>query len=204
RRWRAAGYTVVAAAILGALSLVVLGTGVWKDFLFYHLPKLHSGQALRFMADTPQNIEFNLAPFGIPFKLGALGLEGWGWAQAPIFGTVYTVLLLGLAVLAGRKEGSPGYRLTVWLAMLMLASLRSPYAAAFVLVTVTLLLLSMIAEVRSRWTVAAFVAAWILFSGATPFGGPQAKIAVSLVRMGVLYAFLLWVVLRKAAPLREV
>ena len=139
RRWRAVGLTVLSTAALCAISVAVLGTKVWHDFLFYHLPRVQSGEALRFMAASPREVEFNLAPFGIPFKLAALGLPGWGWPEARIFGNVYTVVVLVLAALAGRNKGSPQHRLTVWLALVLLASLRSPYAALFVLSTMIVL-----------------------------------------------------------------
>jgi len=202
RRWRAVVFTFLAAAVVCALSVAVLGTKVWSDFLVYHMPKVKSGEAFRFMAESEQNIEFNLAPFGIPFKLGALGLEGWGWGQARIFGNVYTVLLLALAVLASRNKGGPQHRLTVWLALVMLGSLQSPYAALFALVTVTLLLLSLVAEVRSRRGVVAFVATWAVFSIFPPGIDTKVAIAISLVRVGALYVFLVWAVLRRerAAP----
>ena len=175
---------------------------MWRDFLFYHLPRVQSGEALRFMAASTREIAFNLAPFGIPFKLGALGLEGWGWDQARLFGNVYTALLLVLAALAGRNEGSPRHRLTVWLAVVLLASLRSPYAAPFILSTMVVLFLVLVAEVRSRRGVAAFVAVGAVFSLPTPSSDPRTQIAVSLVRTVALYAFLLWAVLRRetAAP----
>jgi alpha-1,2-mannosyltransferase len=198
RRWRVAGFAVVAAVALGALSVAVLGTKVWSNFFFYHLPRVQSGIAYRFMSETPLNIELNLSPFGIPFKLGALGLEGWGWAQARLFGVVYTGVVVVLAVLAGRNQGSPRHRLTVWLATLMVASLRSPFAPPFGLVTVTLLLLTMTAELRSRRAVAVFVVAYVVLSVAFPLPPiPQVRIAVSLARSVALYVFLLWAVLRK-------
>jgi hypothetical protein len=189
RRWRAVGFTVLFAAVVCALSVAVLGTKVWRDFLFYHMPRVQSGEAFRFMAESGQNIEFNLAFFGIPFKLAALGLEGWGWGQTRIFGNVYTVLLLALGVLAGRNEGGPRHRLTVWLALVMLGSLQSPYAAAFVLVTVTLLLLVLVAEVRSRRGVLAFVGTWAVFSIFPPGIDTKVAIAVSLVRMAASMRF---------------
>lgn len=197
RRWRAAVFTALAAAVICALSVVVLGIKVWHDFFFYHMPNVQSGEAFRFMAESDQNIEFNLALFGTPFKLGALGFEGWGWGQARIFGNVYTVLLLGLAVLASRNKGGPQHRLTVWLALVMLGSLQAPYAALFVLVTVTLLLLVLVAEVRSRRGVLAFVGTWALFSIFPPGIDVKVAIAISLVRMAALYAFLVWAVLRR-------
>lgn len=40
----------------------------------YHLPHLAAGDALSFL-DRPHNAIFNLAPFGIPFKLANLGFS---------------------------------------------------------------------------------------------------------------------------------
>jgi hypothetical protein len=64
------------------------------------------------------------------------------------------------------------------------------------------LLLVLAAEVRSWRGLAAFVAVWASFSIPTPISDPKAAIAVSLARMVVIYAFFLWVVLRRetAAP----
>ncbi len=197
RRWRAVGWTCVAAAAICALSVAVLGTKVWRDFVLYHLPNVQSGVALRFMVGTPREIALNAAPFGIPFKLGALGLAGWGWAEARQFGNVFSVLLVVLAILAARNHGSAQHRLTVWLALVLLASLRSPYAAPFVLSAMTVLLLVLAAEVQSPRGVAVFVAVWALFSLPTPPSSPAVEIAVSLARAGALYVFLVWAVLRK-------
>jgi alpha-1,2-mannosyltransferase len=202
RRWRAVGYTCLAAAVLCALSVAVLGTRVWHDFLYYHLPHVQSGEALKFLAGATREIEYNVAPFGIPFKLAALGLAGWGWAEARLFGNIYTVLVFVLAVLAGRNKGSPRHRLSVWLAVLMLASLRSPYAPPFVLATALVLLLVLAAEVRSRRGLAAFVGVWAVFSVPIPVADPDGSMIQSLVRVLIIYAFLVWVVLRRerAAP----
>jgi hypothetical protein len=79
----------------------------------------------------------------------------------------------------------------------MFASLRSPYAALFVLTTFILLLLVLAAEVRSRRDLAAFVTLVALFSVGGPATDPKTTIAVSLARMVVLAAVLLWVVLRR-------
>lgn len=203
RRWRAVGFTCLAAAVLCGLSVAVLGTKVWSDFLFYHLPHVQSGDALLFLAGSTREIAFNLAPFGIPFKLDALGVEGWGWAQARIIGDVYTVLLFGLAMLAGRTKGSAQHRATVWMAIVMLASLRSPYAAPFVLSTMSLVFLLLVAEVRSRWSVVAFVAVVLAIVSPTPSGFPELGIVLSLVRMAVLYGFCGWLVLRNEMPVSQ-
>lgn len=197
RRWRAVGFTVLAAALIGGLSLVVLGSQVWRDFFFYQLPRVQSGEALRFMVATPREVAFNAAPFGIPFKLAALGFEGWGWPEARLFGNLYSVLLLVLAVMAARNQGSPRHRLCVWMAMVVLASLRSPYAAPFVLCGLVLLGLPLVAEVRSRTSLVVFLAIASTFTLQTPPSAPSLDIALSMVRLLVVYVVLVWVVLRK-------
>jgi hypothetical protein len=196
RRWRAAAFTGAAAALLCALSVIVLGTKVWTDFMFYHLPHVQSGEALRFLDRSPREVAFNLAPFGLAFKLRELGFAGWGWPQARLVGSVYTGLLFVLAVLAGRNQGSPAHRLTVWLAVVMLASLRSPYAAPFVLSTLVVLLVVLAAEVRSRRDLAGYLAFWALITVPTPGHDPTTLIAVSLARTLALYALLAWAALR--------
>lgn len=203
RRWRVVVYTALAATALCALSVAVLGTRVWRDFVFYHLPHVESGEALRFMAGSTREIAFNVAPFGIPFKLQALGFTGFSWAEARLFGRVYTVFLLVLAVLAGRNRGTPRHELTVWLAVVMLASLRSPYAAPFVLATVCVLLAVLVSEVRSGRTLALFVMSWALCSLPPPASSPRVGIALSLVRVLLIDALLVWVALRRERPSSE-
>ncbi len=203
RRWRAVAFTALAATALCALSVGVFGAGVWRDFFFYHLPHVDSGEALRFMARNPREVAFNLAPFGVPFKLNALGFEGWSWAQARLLGRAYTVLLLALAVRAGRTTGTARHRLTVWLAVVMLASLRSPYAAPFVLSTVCVLLAVCAEEIRSWRSFATFMVAWGLISLPTPSTDPTVSVAVSLARSLVIYAFLGWAALRREKPTLE-
>jgi alpha-1,2-mannosyltransferase len=203
RRWRAAAFTVLAAAVVCALSVAVLGVGVWRDFVVYHLPHVDSGEALRFMARSTREIAFNVAPFGIPFKLQALGFAGWSWPQARLFGRLYTALVFALAVLASRNRGTPRHELTVWLAVVMLASLRSPYAAPFVLSTVCVLLAALVAEVRAWRGVAAIASVWALITVPTPSADPSILVGVSLVRVLVFDAWLVWVALRRERPTSE-
>ena len=107
------------------------------------------------------------------------------------------MLLLALTVLAGRNKGSPQHRLTVWLAVVMLCSLQSPFAATFVLVTLILLFLAIVPEVRDRRDTVLFVATLALFSVPVPGLRAKAAIALSLARMAPLYGLLIWAVLRR-------
>jgi hypothetical protein len=82
----------------------------------------------------------------------------------------------------------------------MCASLRSPYAAPFVVTTVILLLLVMTAEVRSRGTAFAFAITYAIFSFPMPISDPWRAMAWSLTQVGLLYLLLLRVTLRRAQP----
>lgn len=197
RRWRAVAATFAVAAAIVALSVLVLGVQVWRDFLLYHLPKVQSGEALSFLASNVREIEGNLAPFGIAFKLKALGFAGWSWPQARAFGNAYTALLFVLAALAGLRQGTARRRAAPWFAMTMLASLRSPYAAAFVMSSGQLLCLLLLGEVRSRRSLAALALGWSLVSLPTPSSNADVKMAVSLARVVAIIAVLGWVALRK-------
>jgi hypothetical protein len=86
--------------------------------------------------------------------------------------------------------------------MVVLASLRSPYAAPFVLSTLIVFFVVLAGEVRDRRGVAAFVAVLAMFSIATPPSfDPWVLMAASLVRTVALYALLVWAVLRRERAL---
>ncbi len=71
RRWRAVAFTALAAAAICALSVAVIGTKVWRDFLFYHLPLVQSGEALRFLAASPREIDVQRGPLRHPVQARA-------------------------------------------------------------------------------------------------------------------------------------
>ncbi|MCB1193730.1 MAG: DUF2029 domain-containing protein, partial [Leptospiraceae bacterium] len=189
--------TIVAAIAICGISYIVFGSKIWHDFIFYHLPHVQTGRALSFMVDGDQNIEFNLSPFGIPFKLAALGIFNFSWNEAKIFGNIFSIFLLGIGIIAGRKKGSPQFRLSTWIALVMFASLRSPFAGAFVILTVSFLLLILVSEVNSIQSIIFFILAYIAFSLPIPVENSKVAIGISFVRILLLYSFLLWIILRK-------
>ncbi|MCB1179185.1 MAG: DUF2029 domain-containing protein, partial [Leptospiraceae bacterium] len=139
KKYKAVLFTIISAIIICGITYLVFGGKVWSDFIFYHMPNVQTGRALSFLAETDQSIEFNIAPFGIPFKLSALGILNIGWEEAKLAGNIFTLFLIIITIFAGFRKGSPQFRLAIWTSILMFASLRSPYAAAFVMLTISFL-----------------------------------------------------------------
>ncbi len=154
--------TALSAILLIGLSIPILGIKVWKDFIFYQMPNLETGRALGFLADDVKTIDFNIAPFGIPFKLAYLKIVDWGWAEAKIFTTLFSIFLLVVSILAGRIQGSKSHRLSIWISITMFASLRSPYAAPYTLGTMLFLYLVMLGEIDSKKSLFRFLFLFVL------------------------------------------
>ena len=159
---------------------------------------MQSGDALAFLDDSLDEIANNFSIFGIPFKFQQLGFDV-GWDLARTLGNLYSVLLLVLAFVVGRRLGAVnrGHELLVWLALLTLGSLRSPFAPPHVLVGLIWILVILSAQVRSRWQVGGIVVVWLLFNFFVPMEAVAPTIALSLVRQTVLLAGLFWLVLRR-------
>lgn len=170
-RFREVIWTAAFSCAFLGLGIAAFGVAPLVDFVSYELPRLSSGEALTFLtgADT---VPLNLAPFGVPFKLTALGIEiGAPWAAARLISTVFTVFLLVLAVVAGRAGRGPKATAEVWAALLTLASLRSPLAPGYVAFALLWLLSIRAADVRGRGQTVGFAAIWLSISIVPPLTG---------------------------------
>lgn len=125
RDWRAVGWTT---AVGLALTLVALGDVGWTPFAAFldHLPKLVSGEAFPGLF-RPEAIAINESVPGLVFKLGLFGVPNMGFGAARIVGWVYTLVVIGatawMAVGARDRAKDP----LLWIAILLLATLRSPF-----------------------------------------------------------------------------
>jgi hypothetical protein len=198
RQWTAAAATLVAAAVLSLLALPASGLGSWVDFFTYHLPNLSTGEALGFLDDDPQTVAFNMAPFGIPFKLAAMGRSELGWAEARLINHAYTLGLLAIGVVAGLRGVSAPHRAIAWMAVLTLATLRSPYAPPYVLSGMVFALVIMGGEIRTRWQGGLFVLASLMFTVPLPLP-PVEGMPVTLVRQLLFLAMICWMAVRGEA-----
>lgn len=143
RKWGAFAWTVAAGIALCMVTFLAFGVIPFKAFLSHQLPALASGDAFWFAFTIPQAILANSSIMGIPFKLEKLGipLPLEPRAAAQVLTWAYTLLVLAVVVLTARRQGaidtaradsekSAENRLLLarmWLALIVLAQLRSPF-----------------------------------------------------------------------------
>lgn len=124
RQWRAAGWTAAMGIVILGVSLLTGGFEPYHAFL-QHLPGLLGGEAFPAFRN-PTAIALNLSVPGIVFKAKLLGVPGMGFPAAKVVGWMWTVTILALTVLLARRARADGEILS-WLAVLVLATLRSPF-----------------------------------------------------------------------------
>lgn len=139
RRWRDALSTAAFGLFFCGAIYAVIGPGPFRAFVDYELPRLSSGEAFARPFSRSFAVAHNMSPFGAALKLEKLGLPGMGMATAKVFSLLYGVALVGLAIWAARRgklgtvwpAGPVATReLSVWLALLSLGTLASPFAPA--------------------------------------------------------------------------
>jgi hypothetical protein len=129
RDWRAVGWTAAAGL---ALSLVAIADVGWTPFAAFldHLPKLLSGEAFPGLRQ-PAPIALNESIPGLVFKLPLFGGPDMGFAGARIVGWVYTLVVVGATAWLAQRRSDRGYDPLAWLAILILATLRSPFLPGY-------------------------------------------------------------------------
>ena len=125
RQWRALGWTIAFGLAFVLLSIVDMGWAPYVAFLS-HLPGLVGGEAFPAFRN-PGAIAINFSVPGLVFKLKLFGLAGMGFGAAKIVGWIYTLVALAATVAAGRRTFSDVEKPIVWMAILILATLRSPF-----------------------------------------------------------------------------
>lgn len=161
RRFREVLWTAAWGLVFGLLGLAVFGVDPFVAFVAYELPRLSSGEALGFLT-LPESVQINFAPFGVPFRLAAAGVDiADPWAAARVINQVFTVALVVMTVLAARKGGGPRAQAEVWAALLTLGSLRSPLAPGYVLISLLWLFSMRAGEVRGYRGALVAVLLWV-------------------------------------------
>jgi hypothetical protein len=125
RQWRAAAWTMAFAGALSLLTLLILGWASYAAFLD-HLPGLLSGEAFPALR-RPAAMAINFSIPGLVFKLGLFGVPGMSFGVAKIVGWGYTLVALAATVYAGLRNLRDGEKPLVWMAILIVATLRSPF-----------------------------------------------------------------------------
>lgn len=125
RDWRAVLWTLAFAAFFVALTIVDIG---WAPFVAFgqHLPGLLGGEAFPAFRN-PASLAVNVSIPGIVFKLKLFGLAGMGFGTMHLVGTLYMLAAIAVTLLLGLRTRDAADSALVWLTILVLATLRSPF-----------------------------------------------------------------------------
>ena len=174
KRWKAAFWCAIAVTVYTLGALLIFGPEPYRAFVFYELPRISSGEAFGFMGILPRAIMTNMSVFGIPQKLHALGvLSSKPALVSPVLSWSFTALVTAIVIATGlrsRREGAirdDSDRLAsaqLWLALLTLAQLRSPFLPWAYGVVSTLWLLLFLSVLARGWKLGMIIVAWLILS----------------------------------------
>jgi len=199
RRWRGAAWAAGSGVVLFALSILTIGPSPTRYFLTYALPRIRSGEAFAFLDDTPFSILTNMSAFGLPFKLQLLGLSvGDPWALARRIGNVYSAILVVLAILAVRRGGDRRSQAMVWMSLLVLAALQSPFAPGYTSIGLLWATMLLSVEIRSLRGGVLLTLVWLLIAAAPPFQSTSLLAAYSILQAALIFGVPTWLILRSA------
>jgi hypothetical protein len=125
RRWDAVLWTAAFGIVYVAISLADVGLQPYVAFL-HHLPGLLGGEAFPALRN-PGAVAVNLSIPGIIFKLKLFGATGLGFGAAKIVGWIYTVIAVSLTIVLSRRAQTMQDKILVFVAILAVATLRSPF-----------------------------------------------------------------------------
>ncbi|HND34412.1 MAG TPA: glycosyltransferase family 87 protein, partial [Myxococcota bacterium] len=197
RRFREVGWTLLGCLLFTLVGIGAFGTGSLLAFVQYEMPRLASGDALRFLAED-HSVPINIAPFGMPFKLAALGLPlSDPWAAARTLGTLYSVVIVVVTAIGAWRGGGRRAQAELWAGVLTLAALRSPLAPVYAMLSLVWLFTLHAVDLKGLRSQLGLALLWIfVIVGAFDMSRPL--LLVSLAQQIVVYAATLYFILRKA------
>ena len=172
-QWRAVASTAAFAFALALLSFLDTGWEPYRAFLG-RLPELLGGEAFpAFRNPMAQAINYSVP--GLAFKLKLFGVPGMGFAAAKVLGWIYTMVALSAVVVAARRGLSERQKPLVWLAIIILATLRSPFLPQAYAGFPALLLLTLIGAMFAPTprTLAAILGSWLALNIMWPTDWPM-------------------------------
>lgn len=197
QQWKPVVATAAWALAWLLVAIAWFGLKPQWDFLLYQLPRIQSGEAF-FWIDDPTAQAINFSVYGLVVKLRAVGVPGMTRAFGNTLASIYGAAVLALAAYVGWRSrradlnhvASRLPEAMIWLALLNLGSLRSPFVPDAYALVGTLWLGSLLVARQRRLTPLALVAAavsWFAFSrvfdGLLPDGAspPTWVVATTLV-----------------------
>lgn len=202
REWRALAWTVGLCAALVGISFFETGWATYSAFL-HQLPRLLSGEAFPALR-RPGAVATNLSVPGFLFKLKLFGMPNGSYKVMKIVGSIYTLILLGAIVVIAMRKLSRNEQPLIWLAILILASLRSPFLPQYGIFPVLWLLILLAARVAPALrTLCLVLVVWAVLNISLPVNGPDPKLiaVMTLVSQGIIVVLLTLVLRRQREPL---
>jgi hypothetical protein len=129
KRWWAVAWTAGFAVFFIVLGWLVLGRAPYDAFLSYQLPRLSSGEASRRVLSFPWSVAQNQSVFGIPLKLELLHVPFMTGAFSKTLAWVYTLIVGAVCYVASKRGTSRLSLATIWVALLGLGTMRTPFLA---------------------------------------------------------------------------
>ncbi len=182
REWKALGWTAGFSGLLVAWTLADTGWAPFAAFL-HHLPGILGGEAFPAFRN-PAATAINLSVPGLVFKLRLFGVPGMGFPASKIVGWVYTIVAVWATVVLARRAPRGGAAPIAWLAVIVLATLRSPFLPQVYGVFPPLWLLALVlADAPAHRTVSWAVLGWSVFNLYVPTDAPLDPRATALVTL---------------------
>jgi hypothetical protein len=183
RQWRAVAWTAAMGALLVVLSVADLGTRQYLAFA-HHLPGLLGGEAFPAFRN-PSAMAINFSIPGLVFKLKLLGLGGLSFGASKIVGWLYTLVVLAVVLAIGRRPWPDDRKPELWLAILILATLRSPFLPQAYAAFPPLWLLTLLAarQPPTPKTLLFTLGAWLALNVYWPLDWPLDPRALALVTL---------------------
>ena len=160
RKWKQACWTAGFAVLLIVLAFLIIGPLHFQMFIDYEMPRISSGEAFSLPFSRAFAVARNMAPFGIPLKLGWLGVPGMTLEVGRIVSMIYLLGVIGLAIRSSRhKPHSNVEAASIWISLLSLGSLVSPFSPVnYVLVSLILL----VCLNREMFTIRTTIIIWLI------------------------------------------
>jgi len=168
KRWRAVAWTCVFSVAFVAWSVVTFRAEMYRSFAD-HLPGLLSGEAFPAFRN-PRALAMNFSIPAFVFKLKPFGFEGIDFTVTRVIGWIYTLVLVVLTILTARKTRAAEATPLVWLGILILATLRSPFIPQAYAAVPVLMLLTLWAARRepTSGTLLGLILAWVALNVLIP------------------------------------
>lgn len=187
RRWRSVAWVCGFMALITCGSLAVSGPAPTYAFLSQLLPSLARGSAQAHVLIDPNTAYVNDAAFGFAQKLAVL-LSTDAALDRPWIITLLLVPLLAILTVKNRSRELPSHgRAAVWLALLFMASLLTPFLpevySRFPLQWVLVLLLA--GSISSRTRMAAVVCGLAIAAVHNPTGPVDGASFRALAALGL-------------------